>query len=295
MHSIGQGDPSNDDETLEILMTDLEPQNARQFYLENASAVADGKYAKRAQEARKQAADSLGELTGDVIAMSMSATTADSTSAQDDTFDVFSNTSSDNMGGLTPDDDVDFHEDVSTEGHVLGTVVSEACGLSDVYPTSRYPDARVDAYLFTPCGFSANGVIPAPDQAGTATHYFTVHVTPEPQCSYASFETNVPGRQSGRETSEVIEHVVNIFKPGRFSVTLFEAKANLIDLSLTGDSALETKVSHSGAVRSAKMEKIKGYRRVERIVHDFDGYDLVFRYYERDGWKGGAPRLGEVM
>ena len=295
VHSIGQGDPRNDDETLEILMTDLEPQNAKQFYLENASAVAEGKHAKRVQEARKQAAGSLGELTGDAIAMSMSATTAGSTSAHDDTFDVFSNTSSDNMGGLTPDDDVEFHEDLNTEGHALGTVVSEACGLSDVYPTSRYPDARVDAYLFTPCGFSANGVIPAPDQAGTATHYFTVHVTPEPQCSYASFETNVPGRQRGRETSEVIEHVVNIFKPGRFSVTLFEAKANSIDLGLTGHSTLETKISSSGAVRSAKMEKIKGYRRAERIVHDFDGYELVFRYYERDGWKGGAPRLGEVM
>jgi S-adenosylmethionine decarboxylase len=25
-----------------------------------------------------------------------------------------------------------------------------------------------------------------------------------------------------------------------------------------------------------------------------DGYDLVFRYYERDDWKGGKPRLGEI-
>ncbi len=41
------------------------------------------------------------------------------------------------------------------------------------------------------------------------------------------------------------------------------------------------------------MEAVAGYRRVERIVHDLDGYDLVFCYYEREGWKGGAPRLGE--
>jgi S-adenosylmethionine decarboxylase len=137
--------------------------------------------------------------------------------------------------------------------------------------------------------FSANGVIPAPDQAGTATHYFTVHVTPEPQCSYASFETNVPGRQAGRETSEIVEHVVDIFKPGRFSVTLFEAKANPTEareFGLLGDAAADTK---AGLLRSARMEKIKGYRRVDRIVHDFDGYDLVFRYYERDGWEGGGP------
>jgi S-adenosylmethionine decarboxylase len=295
-YALGQGCLGTDDETLEILMTDLEPENAKQFYLENASAVAEERYSQAAQKARRDASNGLGTLNGESMTnLSLSGTTAGSTSVHDDAFDVFSNTSSDNNGGCTPDDDVGFPEELSTEGHALGTVVSEACGLSEVYPNTRYPDARVDAYLFTPCGFSANGVIPAPDQAGTATHYFTVHVTPEPQCSYASFETNVPGRQSGRETVEVIEHVVEIFKPGRFSVTLFEAKANsaeVRELGLLGDGA---RAVESGLTRSMKMEKIKGYRRVDRIVHDFDGYDLVFRYYERDGWQGGrAPRVGEV-
>ncbi|PQE24661.1 S-adenosylmethionine decarboxylase proenzyme protein [Rutstroemia sp. NJR-2017a WRK4] len=286
---------SNNDETLEILMTDLEPNNAKQFYLDHASAVAEEKYAKRAQEARQSAAESLGDLSGSH--MSSSGTTVGSTNT-DETFDVFSNTSSDNNGGLvTPDDEVSFPEELSTEGHALGTVVSEACGLSDVYPTSKYPDARVDAYLFTPCGFSANGVIPAPDQAGAATHYFTVHVTPEPQCSYASFETNVPGCQSGRETADVIENVVDIFKPGRFSVTLFESKTNSAEgreLTLLGDSASDMKTASAARLRSARMENLPGYRRIDRIVHDFDGYDLVFRYYERDDWQGGAPRVGEV-
>ena len=289
-HSVGQRALENDDETLEILMTDLEPENAKQFSLDHASLVAEGKYCKRADQARKEAAESLGDLRG---SLANSALSGASSATNEEEIDVFSQTSSDN-GAFTPDDDVGFHDELSTEGHALGTVVSEACGLSEVYPTSRYPDARVDAYLFTPCGFSANGVIPAPDQAGTATHYFTVHVTPEPQCSYASFETNVPGRQAGRETSEIVEHVVDIFKPGRFSVTLFEAKANpteVRELGLLGDAAADTK---AGLLRSAKMEKIRGYRRVDRIVHDFDGYDLVFRYYERDGWEGGGPRLGEV-
>jgi len=295
-YSLGQGALGTEDETLEVLMTDLEPENAKQFYLDHASAVAEDKYSQRAHQARKEAADSLGDLNG-LANMSMSGTTAGSTSV-DDTFDVFSSTSSDNNGTFTPDDDVNFQDDLSTEGHALGTVVSETCGLSEVYPTTKYPDARVDAYLFKPCGFSANGVIPAPDAAGSATHYFTVHVTPEPQCSYASFETNVPGLQSGRETVDVIQHVVDIFRPGRFSVTLFEAKTNSVEvreMALLGDSAADVKAVESGMLRSAKMEKIKGYRRVERIVHDFDGYDLVFRYYERDGWMGGrAPRLGEI-
>ena len=287
--SVQGNNRAGDDETLEILMTDLEPKNAQQFYLDHASAVAEGKYFERAKQARQDAENSLGELSSNVADLSASTTTNGSAS-NDESFDVFSNTSSENNGGvITPDDDVDFPEELATEGHALGTVVSEACGLSDVYPSSKYPDARVDAYLFTPCGFSANGVIPAPDQAGSATHYFTVHVTPEPQCSYASFETNVPARQTGRETNEVIEQVVNIFKPGRFSVTLFEAKAN------SSETATETEAAaQNGILRKNKMDKINGYRRMERIVHDFDGYDLVFRFYERNDWVSSAPRVGEI-
>lgn len=287
-YAVGEGAPSNDDETLEILMTDLEPENAKQFYLEHASAVAEGKYAAKAAKARKEAAESLGDLSGNGMTSSnLSGTTA--TSSEDDK--VYTNDNSD-KAITTPDDSVSLPEELSTEGHALGTVVSETCGLSEVYPPSRYPDARIDAYLFTPCGFSANGVIPAPDKAGTATHYFTVHVTPEPQCSYASFETNVPGRQDGRETVEVIEQVVGIFKPGRFSVTLFEAKAESLEVRELG--LLQDAKLAQAKIRSVKMEKIKGYTRVDRIVHDFDGYDLVFRYYERDDWEGGAPRVGEV-
>lgn len=252
-----------EDETLEVLMTDLDEENAKQFYLENASAVAESQYR--------------GTRSG-----------------SDDLVDVFSNTSSDNEG-LGSDEEA-YPAELTTEGHALGTVVSDSCGLSNVYPKSKYPDSRIDAYLFTPCGFSANGVIPAPE-GETGTHYFTVHVTPEPHCSYASFETNVPALQKGRDTAEVVSNVVDIFKPGRFSVTLFEAKTRVEEKendatdieALAAIKALERKALR----RSAKMDAIKGYRRVDRIVHDLDGYDLVFRYYERYDWKGGAPRIGE--
>lgn len=281
------------DETLEILMTDLDEKNARQFYLEDASAVAESRFLQKAREARKAAIASLDSIPEE-DQKKQNGTTADSTklngdaTTTDESFDVFEQTSSDHSGFNSDDEPLTFPEELTTEGHTLGTVVSESCGLADVYPTSKYPDARIDSYLFTPCGFSANGVIPAPDGAvddgkksSVATHYFTVHVTPEPQCSYASFETNVPAHQSGRETADIVEHVVGIFKPGRFSVTLFEAKPS------------EDVVSKS-ASKSKRMETIAGYRRVDRIVHNLDGYDLVFRYFERDDWKGGKPRLGEI-
>ncbi|EEH42691.1 S-adenosylmethionine decarboxylase proenzyme [Paracoccidioides brasiliensis Pb18] len=267
------------DETLEILMTDLDEENAKQFYLDHASAVAEGRH--RLQRKEKEAHD-------------------------DEHLDVFSNNS--DTSDLGSDMDQSLPSELTTEGHGLGTVVSESCGLSDIYPTSQYPGARVDAYLFTPCGFSANGVVPAPN-GSSGSHYFTVHVTPEPHCSYASFETNVPQLQSGRETSEIVDHVVDIFKPGRFSVTLFEAKKPVYKnhhaaspATATTDGAevvsdiLVDEDEHmnlTAAARNAKMERIPGYRRVDRIVHELDGYDLVFRYYERNDWRGGAPRIGE--
>lgn len=263
------------DETLEILMTDLEPENAKQFYLSHASAVARERIPALASQARHEAVEHLGDLSDAHVASSV-----ESLDSRDDTFDVFDNTA--NPG--TPLTDI---EQLTTEGHALGTVVSDTCGLSEVYPSSKYPDARIDAYLFSPCGFSANAVIPAPAQESEggsgSTHYFTVHVTPEPNCSFASFETNVPGGQNGRETSDVIKHVVGIFKPGRFIVTLFEAK---------GDGVLPTPGPYG--MRKSRTEAIAGYRRVDRIVHQFEDYDLVFGFFEKEGWTGfEGARVGE--
>ncbi|GAP90594.1 putative adenosylmethionine decarboxylase [Rosellinia necatrix] len=285
--TFGGGLESND-ETLEILMTDLDPENAKQFYLEHASAVASDRLYSQAREARKTAMEALGDLSASTITLKTNSTVE---SLADDALDVFDNGSdSDLHSSYTPlSEQVDV-ECMTTEGHALGTVVSDACGLSEVYPPSKYPDARVDAYLFSPCGFSANGIVPAPqnDSDSTkSTHYFTVHVTPEPICSFASFETNVPGGQNGRETSEIVEQVVGIFKPGRFSVTLFEAKATR---GYDGDEA------PTGSGRTKRMEKIHGYRRIDRIVHDFDDYELIFRFYEREDWAGGdGIRVGEDM
>ncbi|KAL2268967.1 hypothetical protein VTJ83DRAFT_3813 [Remersonia thermophila] len=265
---------SDTDETLEILMMDLDPELAKQFYLEQASAVASERVPEQAEEARRAAHDSLGDI--------------------DATVDVFANCGeSDLTGGAAADREMTPTEVQTTEGHALGTVVSETCGLAQVYPTSDYPDARIDAYLFTPCGYSANGVVPAPnasanDQGNKPAHYWTVHVTPEPICSYASFETNVPSGQNGRQTSDIIEHVVNIFKPGRFTVTFFETKNRRAD-----DAQGVHPAAHGSGVNK-RMDGVKGYRRMDRIVHEFDDYYLVFRYFEREGWLGDKrARVGE--
>lgn len=276
-----ESDNNAGDETLEILMTDLDQDNARQFYLEHANSLAQDS-ARRTHQARMDAIEHLGVIReANRSEDSISGNTLVNGNGREDdaNFDVFAQTSSDHSG-FNSDADEDAlaqSEELITEGHALGRVVTEHCGLADLYPRNKYPDARVDSYLFEPCGYSANGVVPSADNPDS-TSYWTVHVTPEQHCSYASFETNVPTRQTRRATVDVVQQVVGIFKPGRFSVTLFEAK--------NGDEK-------AGITKDKQMDCVQGYRRVDRIVHDLEGYELVFRYFEKDGWKGGAPRIGE--
>lgn len=45
----------------------------------------------------------------------------------------------------------------------------------------------------------------------------TIHVTPEAEFSYVSFETNVPQASY----KDVIQRVINTFQPGNFALTVF--------------------------------------------------------------------------
>lgn len=47
--------------------------------------------------------------------------------------------------------------------------------------------------------------------------YMTIHITPEPEFSYVSFETNVPVSSY----KDIIGKVLDIFLPGKFTVTVF--------------------------------------------------------------------------
>jgi len=69
-----------------------------------------------------------------------------------------------------------------------------------------------DEFNFTPCGYSMNGL--------NGGAYYTIHVTPEPQCSYASFETNL----SLPCYLKLMQNVLDIFKPGSFTFTIFTEK-----------------------------------------------------------------------
>lgn len=101
-----------------------------------------------------------------------------------------------------------------------GKEVTRSSGIADLIP-----GAIIDELSFDPCGYSCNGLL---DQ-----YYFTIHITPEPACSYVSFETNLPRS----DYTSLINHVVETFKPGKWSVTVFSDVESMPGNSLSSFDA----------------------------------------------------------
>ncbi|XP_027842804.2 S-adenosylmethionine decarboxylase proenzyme 2 [Aphis gossypii] len=72
------------------------------------------------------------------------------------------------------------------------------------------PNMKIDDFLFDPCGYSMNGI-------AKEGHYMTIHITPQQEFSYVSFETNVP--QSSYK--ELILKVLKTFQPEKCVLTMF--------------------------------------------------------------------------
>jgi len=78
---------------------------------------------------------------------------------------------------------------------------------------SLCPGALIDEAAFTPCGYSMNALL--------HDAYTTIHITPEPQCSYVSFETNA----SLENYDSLVRNVLGVFRPRRFVLTMFGVEA----------------------------------------------------------------------
>lgn len=101
---------------------------------------------------------------------------------------------------------------------------------------SLMPGSVIDDFQFEPCGYSMNGLL--------NEWYWTIHITPEPHCSYVSFETNAPMNTYSR----LLRKVLSVFKPGRATVTvLADAGAPCGDPSDTFDPHVQgfTVASHT--------------------------------------------------
>lgn len=131
-----------------------------------------------------------------------------------------------------------------------------------------------DAFAFSPCGFSSNSI-----SSSANGYYYTLHITPESGWSYASFETNYPfSATSSVGIVDVLKRVLDIFKPGRFSLSLInEATPDL--KSVLGVAHHDSLVELAGSDEAlAKL----GYVRNERVTYDLKSeYNLLYMHFDK--------------
>lgn len=171
------------------------------------------------------------------------------------------------------------------KGHALGLALSNKLGLTDLFP-----ETEIDAFAFEPCGYSANAVMPRGGKNDNAG-YWTIHVTPEEDSSFASFETNVALCSNSLASGEqeqttlqlptnlpsLVRRVVDIFEPGKMSVTLFvsTSEEEEEEVESVGGKAVLTNEDILHALT------LKGYKRTDRIAYEFERYNLVFVSFEQ--------------
>jgi len=112
------------------------------------------------------------------------------------------------------------------------------------------PGSISDEVLFTPCGYSVNGL--------KEDAYYTIHVTPEPGFSFVSFETNI----AMTNYTKLVTQVINVFKPATFCVSVFNDKNSV-----------------SGPSRTALSSELEGYELIapHSASPTFDGdYHVSF-------------------
>lgn len=133
--------------------------------------------------------------------------------------------------------------------HALGASLSDSLGITSLFPKGT----AIDSYLFSPCGFSSNAI--------NGDEYATIHVTPEVECSYASFETNL---LDSPNIEQLVESVLKVFRPEKLSMTLF--------------ISVDEEEQEQDARDKAKglLSLGAGYERVDRIMYEFQGYLLVY-------------------
>jgi len=151
--------------------------------------------------------------------------------------------------------EIEERGDVYVKGKTENRVYEQS-GLKSVFP-----EAKVDHYVFNPCGYSSNALL--------GEHYYSVHVTPEDICSYASFECNFPlsnVKNPYNSYNEIISKVLNIFNPKQFVITLFTRKPE----------------GTLGQIRDLIPQSIKGYQKMDKIIYDLNKWDLAFCQFTKN-------------
>jgi S-adenosylmethionine decarboxylase len=85
-----------------------------------------------------------------------------------------------------------------------------------------FPGFQIDEHHFEPCGYSLNAV--------NGEEYYTLHVTPEDDSSYVSFESNM---QVNDRINAIVHQVVEMFRPRSFDIIYFHPEQSLRALDIS--------------------------------------------------------------
>lgn len=122
-----------------------------------------------------------------------------------------------------------------------GRQIGKLSGLDKIYP-----GMITDSHLFSPYGYSLNAI--------SGMYYYTVHVTPQPEVSCASFETNIVEKNY----SGLINKIISIFKPDKFTL--------VITTDAAGQNIKQFKTIPVKTIPDAAA----GYSVIENVRYEFD-------------------------
>jgi len=172
------------------------------------------------------------------------------------------------MQGLAPEVAAQYYkkEDQGDQDKFPG--MDTLIDFDDEYNSS---ETLTDEFNFTPCGYSMNGL--------KGSSFYTIHITPEAHCSYASFETNAS--LSPNQHQELISRIMALFKPNKATLTITSnpentRRAPAVNKSTSSDSEEEeTAVPEYLSEYNIKyktMTKVEGDRNVIMVNLESQAY-----------------------
>ncbi|KAL6060659.1 AMP deaminase [Balamuthia mandrillaris] len=148
-------------------------------------------------------------------------------------------------------------EEDNTNSKKTGENILVSSGISELVK-----GALTDEFLFEPCGFSMNAL--------HAEAYYSMHITPEPHCSFISFETN----NAAINVCDLTKRILDLFKPGRLVLTQIEDRSDCPRPQSAEDDA----EGEAAAVLSPLTTDLSlggAYKETCRAGHDFGGSSNV--------------------
>jgi hypothetical protein len=139
------------------------------------------------------------------------------------------------------------------------TEVARKCIRALMAIDDLYPGIVLDDHVFSPCGYSVNGMLD-----GT---YLTMHFTPEPSHSFVSFETNCPVTL----TPSVLAWLGVVLHPGRMATAVCADRCN------GAAPPVAHKLSIDNYVRTAST-----HCEFFSPVNELTSYDVKYTHLRRD-------------